>query len=173
VTKDRGKSPALWARWTNSKTPLQLQPLVVANDLRLICNDGAAQIRHARFPNNISEWRAIGINLQIKRRQKLNLIEEANVKLIEIGRNGVLARANRTNQSRNSLFRRRRVLRNEIYARRGRVFKDPEIVFHPADLYQPNRFQKTNSFWNEGKNLWLSGEVEQNAISKFLEVEGW
>lgn len=68
-----------------------------------------------------------------------------------------------------------RVLRNEIYARRGRVFKDAQLqkYFITQAWYQPNPdFKDENLTEIESKNLAVIREAELNAISKFSEFEG-
>ncbi len=68
-----------------------------------------------------------------------------------------------------------RVLRNEIYAKRGRVFKDPNLqkYFAAQSWYQPNPdFKDENLTETESKNLAVIKEVEEYAISRFSEAEG-
>jgi hypothetical protein len=68
-----------------------------------------------------------------------------------------------------------RVLRNEIYAKHGRVFKDPNLqkYFAAQAWYQPNpEFKDDMLTETESKNLAIIKEVEENSISKFAEVEG-
>jgi hypothetical protein len=68
-----------------------------------------------------------------------------------------------------------KVLRNEIYARRGRVFKDAKLqtYFAAQPWYQPNAdFKDEQLSETEAKNLAIIREAEQNAISKFTEFEG-
>ena len=68
-----------------------------------------------------------------------------------------------------------RVLRNEIYARHGRVFKDAELqkTFAAMSWYQPNPAY-TDSLLTEveQKNLKLIVEAEKIATSRLTEVEG-
>ena len=68
-----------------------------------------------------------------------------------------------------------RVLRNEIYARRGRVFKDKELqkYFEAQRWYRPNPdFKDEMLSETESKNLAIIKEVEEYSISKFSEAEG-
>ncbi|HEY0051215.1 MAG TPA: YARHG domain-containing protein, partial [Pyrinomonadaceae bacterium] len=68
-----------------------------------------------------------------------------------------------------------RILRNEIYARRGRVFKDRELqkYFETTDWYQPNPDFKDDMLGEiEFKNLAAIKLAEENALSKFSEEEG-
>jgi hypothetical protein len=68
-----------------------------------------------------------------------------------------------------------RVLRNEIYAKRGRVFKDPTLqkYFEAQSWYKPKPDFKDESLSEtESKNLAVIKQVEEYAISKFSEAEG-
>ena len=68
-----------------------------------------------------------------------------------------------------------RVLRNEIYARHGRIFKDKELqkYFDSQTWYKQNpEFKDEMLSEFEYKNLSLIKSAEENAISKFVKVEG-
>jgi hypothetical protein len=68
-----------------------------------------------------------------------------------------------------------RVLRNEIYARRGRVFKDKELqkFFDAQAWYKPNPEFKDEMLGEvEIQNLAKIRLAEESAISKFSEFEG-
>lgn len=68
-----------------------------------------------------------------------------------------------------------RVLRNEIYARRGRVFKDQELqkFFDAQSWYKPNPEFKDEMLGEiEIQNLAKIRLAEESAISKFSEFEG-
>ncbi len=68
-----------------------------------------------------------------------------------------------------------RVLRNEIYAKHGRVFKDSNLqkYFEAQTWYQPNPDFKDEMLSEvESKNLAIIRETELNSISKFSEEEG-
>jgi hypothetical protein len=68
-----------------------------------------------------------------------------------------------------------RVLRNEIYARRGRIFKDKDLqkYFESQAWYKPNPDFKDDQLNEiEVKNLAIIRAAEEVAISKFSEAEG-
>lgn len=68
-----------------------------------------------------------------------------------------------------------RILRNEIFARHGRVFKDAELqkYFAAQAWYQPNpEFKDDQLTETEVKNLGAIRLAEESAISKLAEVEG-
>ena len=68
-----------------------------------------------------------------------------------------------------------RVLRNEVYARHGRVFKDPELqkYFEAQAWYKANpEFKDDQLNEIEAKNLQKIRDAEETATSKFSEAEG-
>ncbi|HVF47132.1 MAG TPA: YARHG domain-containing protein [Pyrinomonadaceae bacterium] len=68
-----------------------------------------------------------------------------------------------------------RMLRNEIYARRGRIFKDAKLqkYFMTQAWYKPNpEFKDDQLNEIEIKNLAKIREAEETATSKFSEAEG-
>lgn len=68
-----------------------------------------------------------------------------------------------------------RVLRNEIYARHGRVFKDKKLqqYFEAQSWYKANpEFMDDQLNEIEVKNLAMIKEAEETATSKFAEAEG-
>lgn len=68
-----------------------------------------------------------------------------------------------------------KVLRNEIYARHGRVFKDPELqkYFEQQPWYKPNPDFKDDQLNEiEAANLAKIKKAEESATSKFSEAEG-
>lgn len=68
-----------------------------------------------------------------------------------------------------------RVLRNEIYARRGRIFKDANLqkYFESQAWYKPNPDFKDEMLNEiESQNLAKIREAETMALSKFSEAEG-
>jgi len=68
-----------------------------------------------------------------------------------------------------------RVLRNEVYARHGRIFKDPELqkYFLAQAWYKPNPDFKDDQLNEiEAANLAKIKEAEESATSKFSEAEG-
>ncbi|HSK70220.1 MAG TPA: YARHG domain-containing protein [Pyrinomonadaceae bacterium] len=152
------------------------------NDLRLIRNEFWAR-RGRKFQTPgfraVFDWRDWYKPLKDQSKVKLSAIEEQNVKLIEsieAKMREKIANEPITAEMLEGLFvEDLRVLRNEIYARRGRVFKDPELqkYFAAQPWYQPNPdFKDEMLSETESKNLAVIREVEQYAISKFSEFEG-
>jgi hypothetical protein len=110
---------------------------------------------------------------------KLNKIEEQNIKIIEAYEAKIREKLSTeilTEDALGALFTEDlRILRNEIYARRGRVFKDPKLqkYFESTDWYKPNPDFKDEMLGEiEFKNLAAIKEAEQSAMSKFDEEEG-
>ena len=110
---------------------------------------------------------------------KLNKIEEQNIKIIEAYEAKIrekLSTEALTEDALGALFTEDlRILRNEIYARRGRVFKDKELqkYFESTEWYKPNPDFKDEMLSEiEFKNLAAIREAEQSAMSKFDEEEG-
>jgi hypothetical protein len=68
-----------------------------------------------------------------------------------------------------------KVLRNELYARHGRVFKDPELqkYFLAQPWYKPDPDFKDDQLNEiEAANLKKIKEAEDSATSKFAAAEG-
>ena len=152
------------------------------NDLRLIRNEFWAR-RGRKFVTpgfkQYFEWRDWYKPLKDQTKVKLNPIEEENVKLIEAvetRQRERIALEPITLEMVEGLFvEDLKVLRNEIYARRGRVFKDAKLqsYFIAQAWYQPNPDFKDDQLSEiEAKNLAIIREAEANAISKFSEFEG-
>ncbi len=152
------------------------------NDLRMIRNEFWA--RRGRIFTTPGfkqqfEWRDWYKPVKDQSKVKLNDIEQQNVKLIEAEeakfRNKISTEPI-TNEMVEGLFvEDLRVLRNEIYAKHGRVFKDPNLqkYFAAQPWYQPNPEFKDDSLTEtESKNLAVIKEVEEFSISKFSEAEG-
>jgi hypothetical protein len=152
------------------------------NDLRMMRNEFWAR-RGRRFTTpgfkQMFEWRDWYKPASDQSKVKLNPIEEQNVRLIEREEAKLREKISTepiTNAMVEGLFiEDLRVLRNEIYARRGRVFKDKELqkYFAAQSWYQPNPDFKDESLTEtESKNLAVIKEVEEYAISRFSEAEG-
>lgn len=152
------------------------------NDLRFIRNEFWAR-RGRKFTTPgflaIFEWRDWYKPLTDQTKVKLNSIEQKNVKLIETVETRLrekIANEPITNEMVDGLFvEDLRVLRNEIYARHGRVFKDKELqkYFEAQTWYHPNpEFKDEMLSDTESKNLVIIAEVEKNSVSKLAEVEG-
>ncbi|MBV9215874.1 MAG: YARHG domain-containing protein [Acidobacteria bacterium] len=111
---------------------------------------------------------------------KLNAIEQQNVALLDSYEAKVRERLSTelvTDESLGALFAEDlRVLRNEIYARHGRVFKDPKLqkYFEAQAWYKadPTFTDDTKLNEIEVKNLAKLKEAEETATSKFSEAEG-
>jgi transcriptional regulator NrdR family protein len=110
---------------------------------------------------------------------KLNETEQANVKVIENYEKKIREKVTQEVLSAEifeGLFTEDlRVLRNEIYARHGRVFKDTELqkTFTAMSWYQSNAaYNDAMLSETELKNLKLILEAEKNATSKLTEIEG-
>ena len=152
------------------------------NDLRMIRNEFWAR-RGKKFTTpgfkQMFEWRDWYKPLKDQSKVKLSPIEEQNVKLIETVETRMrekIANEPITNEMVEGLFvEDLRVLRNEIYARHGRIFKDKELqkYFEAQSWYQPNpEFKDEMLSETEAKNLAIIKEVEAYSISKFSEAEG-
>ena len=152
------------------------------NDLRLIRNEFWAR-RGRKFTTpgfkQVFEWRDWYKPAKDQTKVKLNETEQQNVKLIESLETRLREKISTepiTNEMVDGLFvEDLRVLRNEIYARRGRVFKDAALqkYFAAQPWYQPNPDFKDDMLTEtESKNLAIIKEVEESAISKFSEAEG-
>ena len=152
------------------------------NDLRLIRNEFWAR-RGRKFTTpgfkQVFEWRDWYKPAKDQTKVKLNPIEEKNVKLIEREETALRDKISTkpiTKEMVDGLFvKDLRVLRNEIYARRGRVFKDAALqkYFAAQPWYQPNPDFKDGMLTEtESQNLAIIKEVEEYSISKFSEAEG-
>ena len=113
---------------------------------------------------------------------KLNPVEEKNVKLIqdyEAKLHEKLTTEMMNEASVHDLYAEDlRILRNEIYARHGRVFaapksKDLQKYFEAQPWYKPNPdFKDDQLSETEFNNIAVIKAAEETAISKFAEVEG-
>ena len=128
------------------------------NDLRMIRNEFWARAgRQFVTPGfkQMFEWRDWYKPLKDQSKVKLNPTEEQNVKFIEAAetrmREKIAAEPITTEMVDGLFVEDLRVLRNEIYARRGRVFKDPILqkYFEAQAWYQPNPdFKDENALGN-------------------------
>ena len=110
---------------------------------------------------------------------KLTAIEQQNVDLLagyEAKLREKLATDLITDETLGAMFAEDlRVLRNEVYARHGRVFKDTELqkYFEAQAWYKANpEFKDDQLNEIEAKNLAKIREAEETATSKFSEAEG-
>lgn len=152
------------------------------NDLRLMRNEFWAR-RGRKFTTpgirQQFEWRDWYQPAKDQSKVKLNAVEEQNVRLIEREEAKLREKISTepiTQTMIEGLFvEDLRVLRNEIYAKRGRIFKDPNLqkYFAAQTWYQPNPDFRDESLTEiESKNLAVIKEVEEYSISKFSEAEG-
>jgi len=110
---------------------------------------------------------------------KLNRTEQQNVDLLtayEAKQREKLSTEPVTEESLGALFAEDlRLLRNEIYARHGRVFKDKDLqkYFETQGWYKPNPDFKDDQLSQiESDNLAKIKTAEESATSKFSEAEG-
>jgi hypothetical protein len=117
--------------------------------------------------------------LRQKKDHKLNAIEQQNVDLLAAREAKIrewFSTNLATDDTLGALFAEDlRVLRNEIYARHGRVFKDKELqkYFEAQSWYKANPDFKDDQLNEiESQNLAKIKEAEESATSKFSEAEG-
>jgi hypothetical protein len=125
------------------------------------------------------EWREWYKPARDQRKVKLGTIEEQNVNLIlayEAKLRERLSTEVLPDDFADQLFTEDlRILRNEIYARRGRIFKDKEIqkYFESQTWYKPNPDFKDDMLGEiEYQNLAKIKLAEDQAVSKFTVFEG-
>jgi hypothetical protein len=151
-------------------------------ELRMIRNEFWAR-RGRKFDTpgirQYFDWRDWYKPAKNQKTVKLNKTEEQNVRIIEAYEAKVRERLSTevlTADALGELFAEDlRILRNEIYARRGRVFKDRELqkYFESTEWYKPNPDFKDDMLGEiEFKNLAAIRSAEETAASKFDEEEG-
>lgn len=151
-------------------------------ELRMIRNEFWAR-RGLRFTlpgiRQGFEWRDWYKPLRNQRLVKLNDIEKANVELLlakEASIREKLTTEELPDDFAEQMFTEDlRILRNEMYARHGRVFKDPVLqkYFAAQAWYKPDPLFKDEMLSNiEFKNLAKLKAAEEMAISKFAIEEG-
>lgn len=151
-------------------------------ELRMIRNEFWAR-RGKKFDTpgirQYFDWRDWYKPAKNQKTVKLNAVEEQNIKIIEAYEAKMrekLSTEALTEDALGELFAEDlRILRNEIYARRGRVFKDKELqkYFESTDWYKPNpEFKDEMLSEIEFKNLSAIRSAEESASSKFAEEEG-
>jgi hypothetical protein len=125
------------------------------------------------------EWRVWYKPIKDQSKVKLNKVEEQNVKLIEkmeADWREYLATEEISEDMLDGLFiEDLRVLRNEIYARHGRIFKDKELqkYFSEQPWYKPNPdFKDEMLTEQEFANLSIIRQAEENSLSKFEVRQG-
>jgi hypothetical protein len=110
---------------------------------------------------------------------KLNKIEQQNVALLAVYEAKIRERLSTEELKDDTLgdmfAEDLKVLRNEIYARHGRIFKDLELqkYFESQPWYKPNPdFKDDQLNATEASNLAKIRSAEESATSKFSEAEG-
>lgn len=151
-------------------------------ELRMIRNEFWAR-RGLKFKlpgvRQYFEWRDWYKPLKDQSKVKLNEIETRNINLIlarEAQIREKLSSEILPEDFANEMFAEDlQILRNEIYARHGRIFKNPELqkYFAAQPWYQPNPDFKDDSLSEiEFKNLATIRNAQEIAVSKFSEAEG-
>lgn len=152
------------------------------NDLRIMRNEFWAR-RGKAFSTpgfkSFYEFQDWYKPLKDQSKVKLNDTEKANVALIQNYENKLREKVSTEvlePETFQGLFvEDLRVLRNEIYARHGRIFKNAELqkMFEAFAWYKPNPdFKDEMLSETESKNLVSIKEAENEAVSKFALVEG-
>ncbi|MEZ5344287.1 MAG: YARHG domain-containing protein [Pyrinomonadaceae bacterium] len=151
-------------------------------ELRMIRNEFWA--RHGRqftTPGirQYFEWRDWYKPLKDQSKVKLSQVEQQNVNLILARETKIregLSTEILADEAIQDLFTEDlRILRNEIFARRGRIFKDAELqkYFEAQSWYKANADFRDDMLTEiELKNLTKIREAEELAISKFMLFEG-
>ncbi|MCO6511927.1 MAG: YARHG domain-containing protein [Aridibacter famidurans] len=152
------------------------------SELRLVRNEFFARNGYRfAFPGIAQhfEWREWYVPLEDQSKVKLSEIEEQNVKLIERiekeMRERLATEAIKPEMLDGLFVEDLRILRNEIYARRGRIFKDEYLqgYFKTQSWYKPDpEFKDEMLSQAELTNLAVIREAEELAMSRFDAFEG-
>ena len=156
------------------------------NDLRLMQNEFFAR-RGKKFTiaayKQAFEWQPWYKPLKDQTKVKLNATEEANVKLLQAYeakmREKITSEVLPEDFFYGMYAEDLRLLRNEIFAKHGRVFKDPKLQkyfegqsWYKADPTFTDENLPTILSETEFKNIASIKTQEESAISKFVLVEG-
>ena len=156
------------------------------NEIRLMQNEFFAR-RGKKFTvaayKQAFEWQPWYKPLKDQSKIKLNATEEANVKLLQAYeakmRDKITTEALPEEFFYGMYLEDLRILRNEIFAKHGRIFKDPKLqkYFEAQPWYKPDpNFTDANLptilSENEFKNIASIKTQEETAFSKFVMVEG-
>jgi hypothetical protein len=182
--KDRkvAVSPGDMDKFQNALLTEALLKGATLNDLRVMRNEFWAR-RGKKFLTpgfqSFYEFQDWYKPLKDQSKVKLNATETANVALIQNYENKIRERITGEilePETFQGLFvEDLRVLRNEIYARHRRIFKNTELqkMFETMSWYRPNPDFKDEMLSQiEAKNLVSIKEAENEAVSKFELVEG-
>ncbi|MDQ6786072.1 MAG: YARHG domain-containing protein [Acidobacteriota bacterium] len=175
-------SPGDMDKFQNAPLSEDLLKGATLNDLRIMRNEFWAR-RGKAFTTpgfkafyEFQDWYK---PLKDQSKVKLNETEKANVALIQNYENKLrerIASEILEPETFQGLFvEDLRVLRNEIYARHGRIFKNAELqkTFDAMPWYKPNpEFKDEMLSETESKNLVSIRQAEADAVSKFALVEG-
>jgi hypothetical protein len=175
-------SPGDMDKFQNAPLTEKMLEGATLNELRIMRNEFWAR-NGKRFTTpgyrGFYEWQDWYKTVKNQKLVKLNPIETQNVATIENYEKKI--RDNITTvvlppETFEGLFTEDlRVLRNEIYARHGRIFKDVKLqkTFTDMDWYKPNPDFKDDMLSEiEVKNLASIKAAEDMAVSKFSEIEG-
>ena len=177
---------AVWVgdmdKFQNALLTEELLEGLTLSELRLIRNEFFARNGYKfAFPGIAQhfEWRPWYAPLADQSKVSLNETEKRNVELIERiekdMRQRLATEPIKPEMIEGLFIEDLRVLRNEIYARRGRVFKDPVLqeYFESQSWYKPDpEFKDVMLNKAEIDNLAIIKEAEDLAISRFDAFEG-
>ncbi len=169
-------------KFQNARLEAKLLEGATLNDLRLMRNEFAAR-RGKKFSTPgfraFFEWQEWYRPLKDQTKVALNETEKQNVATILAAENRLreeIATKPITEELLSGLFTEDlRLLRNEIYARHGRIFKTKDLneYFVQQSWYKPDaNYTDSQLSQIEQDNLKVIKEAETYAISKLSEVEG-
>lgn len=175
-------SPGDMDKFQNAPLTEEMLNGATLNELRMMRNEFYAR-NGKRYTTpgyrGFYEWQDWYKPIKDQSKVKLNATEEANVKVIENYekkiRERITTEALPPETFEGLFIEDLRVLRNEIYARHGRVFKDAKLqkIFTDMAWYKPNPDFKDDQLSEiEVKNLASIKAAEEMAVSKFDEIEG-
>lgn len=175
-------SPGDMDKFQNAPLTEEMLNGATLSELRIMRNEFLAR-RGKKFLTpgyrSFYEWQDWYKPIKNQKLVKLNATEQANVKTIENYERKIREKITTevlTPEIFEGLFiEDLRVLRNEIYARHGRIFKDVKLqkTFAEMDWYKPNpEFKDEMLSEIEFKNLASIKQAEEMAVSVFEQVEG-
>ncbi|HUF02628.1 MAG TPA: YARHG domain-containing protein [Aridibacter sp.] len=184
--RNEGRKIAVWVgdmdKFQNSPLTEDLLKGLTLSELRLIRNEFFARNGYRfTFPGIAQhfEWREWYAPLEDQTKVTLNEIEKRNVELIEkkekAMRERLATEAIEPSMLEGLFVEDLRILRNEIYARRGRIFKDEYLqgYFSSQSWYKPDPDFKDEMLGQaELNNLLVIKEAEELAMSRFDAFEG-
>ncbi len=177
-------SPGEMDLFQNALLTEQMLKGLTIHELRLMRNEFFARHGHifkqewlARyFKNTGYDWYE---PVSPDKESTLSETEEQNVKLIQTYENKLreqlLTKVIKSEELDGLFAEDAKILRNEIFARHGKVFKDKELkdYFSSFDWYKPDpKFKETSLNKTEKKNVATIYTYEKEAVSKFAIIEG-